>query len=319
MNPSPTQDSPAGERPSSPDRLFRPRRRFLTDVLGLGAVGAAGLAASGVAARAQTAAPPVNDPALLNFALNFDYLVSEYATLGATGQTIEDLGIPCYGLNTGAGNPGKLTVKGSPKVPFATAATAQIANELAVQEQRHVVFLRNTLLAFGAQPAARPALDLLNSFNTLAAAAGLPTPFDPFANEVNFLLGTFILEDVALTALHGAAPLLKNKDVIFAAAGLLGIEGYHSAVIRTNLFQLGQGPATDLIAALRVKLGDSVDYGVDNGPLGAGPKGTASIALADANALAPSRTTRQVLNIVYGAVNAASGGFFPNGLNGPIR
>ena len=38
----------------------------------------------------------------------------------------------------------------------------------------------------------------------------------------------------------------------------------------------------------------------------------------DNNGIAFSRTTRQVLNIVYGAPNATKGLFFPNGLNGQI-
>jgi hypothetical protein len=37
------------------------------------------------------------------------------------------------------------------------------------------------------------------------------------------------------------------------------------------------------------------------------------------NAIAFDRTTRQVLNIVYGEINASRGLFFPAGLNGPIK
>jgi hypothetical protein len=39
----------------------------------------------------------------------------------------------------------------------------------------------------------------------------------------------------------------------------------------------------------------------------------------DANGIAYSRTTRQVLNIVYLGENAANGGFYPAGLNGAIK
>ncbi len=266
-------DSPAAEGQPPVGRLFRPRRRFLTRALGLGA-GAVGLAGIGRTAPTRAAVTAVvNDATILNFALNLDYLAAEYTTFAVTGGSIEMLGIATTGANTGGGNPGAITIKASPKVPFSSPAVAQLANELAVEERRHVVFLRNTLALFGAQPAARPALDLMTSFAAIGAMVGLPN-FDPFASDVNFLLGGYIIEDVALTALHGAAKLITNRNILDAAAGLLGIEGYHSAVIRTNLFQMGQGAATQAISALRASLGDSVDYGVAQGPSGWAPPAT---------------------------------------------
>jgi hypothetical protein len=137
--------------------------------------------------------------------------------------------------------------------------------------------------------------------------------FDPFASDLNFLLGAYIFEDVGVSAYHGAAALIANKDILSAAAGILGIEAYHAGLIRTLLFQLGQGMATQAISNVRAALGGATDYGV-----AAGPGGSSSIILSDSSSIAISRTTRQVLNIAYGGVNAASGLFFPKGLNGDI-
>lgn len=292
------------------------RRGFLARALGLGA-GAAGLSALGGSRTAQavSSGPVVNDIAIMQFALNLEYLEAEYYTYALTGNGIEALGIP----TTGAGTQGPITIKGNPQVQFTSRVIRDYAAELADDEQKHVKFLRNTLAAFGAQPVARPAIDLLNSFNTLAQAAGLPTPFDPFLNDDNFLLGAYTFEDVGVSAFHGAAPLIRNKDVLNGAAGILAVEAYHASLIRTPLFVMGFGPQTDAISNVRKALGGSVDYGVDNGPGGTGAKGDSSIVVADAMGIAAARTPRQVLNIVYGAVNAASGLFFPNGLNGPIH
>ena len=305
-----TQPARGLDGPSTPRATAR-RRGFLK-ALGLGA-GALGLAGSGLSgsARAQSG---VNDAAILNFALNLEYLEAEFYTFAATGGSIEALGI----ATNGAGTPGPITIKPNPLVPFQTDAVRQYAVEVAVEEQRHVVFLRSALANLGIQPVARPAVDLLNSFMGLGALIGVPN-FDPFADEVSFLLGSYIFEDVGVTAYHGAAGLIKNKDVLSAAAGILAVEAYHSGLIRTILFARGQGAATQAISGVRKSLGGSVDYGVAQGPLGAGPNGNASIIVADDNAIAPSRSTRQVLNIVYGGVNAASGLFFPAGLNGAIR
>jgi hypothetical protein len=219
----------------------------------------------------------------------------------------------------GTGTPGPVTVKPNPKVPFTTPAFQQYAREIAFDERAHVVFLRAAISGAGGQPVASPAIDLQNSFNTLAEAAGLVPPggtFDPFANEVNFLLGAFIFEDVGVTAYKGAARSILNRDVVEAAAGILSVEAYHSGIVRTVLFSLGveTQQAAAKISALRAQLSGAAD---DQGLLDR--KGQANLVPTDSNGLAYSRTTRQVLNIVYGAPNAATGLFFPNGLNGAIR
>ncbi len=251
----------------------------------------------------------VNDADILNFALNLEYLEAEFYTYAVTGMSIEALGI---GTN-GAGTPGPVVIKPEPQVPFSIPAIAQYAKEVARDEQQHVTDIRTTLAALGIQPVARPEIDLLNSFNALAVAANLGHSFDPFANDLSFLLGAYIFEDVGVSAYHGAAPLIANRDILKAAAGILGIEAYHAGLIRTVLFQMGQGMTTQAISNVRLALGGATDYGVASGS-----GGTSSIVLSDSNSIAISRTTRQVLNIVYGGVNAVSGLFYPKAMNGVI-
>jgi hypothetical protein len=77
---------------------------------------------------------------------------------------------------------------------------------LAENELAHVRFYRKTL---GSQAVSRPAIDFEAGF-AAAAKAGLPE-FDPFANDMNFLLGGMLFEDVGVTAYAGAAPILKKK------------------------------------------------------------------------------------------------------------
>lgn len=284
----------------------RTTRRTAIRNLGFAAVGAAALHKFTPSALAQSG--PGLDAAILNFALNLEYLEAEYYTYAVTGGGIQAQGVAV----TGSGTPGSVTIKANPAVPFATSLIQQYAQEIAADERAHVTFIRAALMAAGAQPVARPAIDLLNSFNALGALLGIGN-FDPFANEGNFILGAFIFEDVGVTAFKGAARLLTNRNIIENAAGILAVEAYHAANIRNVVIQLGLQATAQGISDLR----DSLD-GADDRDQGVGPVGAANIVPTDANGIVYSRTPRQVLNIVYGGVNATNGLFYPNGLNGTI-
>ena len=271
-------------------------------------MGGAVLAGMAFSSRAQA---QVTDTDILNFALNLEYLEAQFYTLAATGKTIDQAGV---GITSGGGAAGgTVTVKANAMVPFSTPLLQQFAAELALGEQNHVTFLRSAL---GTSAVAMPNLDLQNSFNALAGAAGLGSTFDPFASEANFLLGAFIFEDVGVTAYLGAAGLLSNKTYLDKAAGILAVEAYHAGSIRLRVFQAGAAAqaAASKIAAARAMLD-----GTGNDDVGVGVSaGAATIVDADANAMAFARSASQVLKIVYGG-GSTSGAFYPNGLNGNIK
>ncbi|HZM03139.1 MAG TPA: ferritin-like domain-containing protein [Candidatus Saccharimonadales bacterium] len=132
-------------------------------------------------------------------------------------------------------------------------------------------------------------------------------------------MGAYIFEDVGVTAYHGGAPLITDRNILSAAAGILGTEAYHAATVRTLLYQAGSAAQTitGQISTLRATLDGTINSGPDDA--GVVLNNTSHIVPTDPNSLVFSRTTRQVLNIVYGAANASSGLFFPNGMNGSIH
>jgi hypothetical protein len=288
------------------------RRAFVQD-LAYAATGA-GLAAAAFSSKAL--AQTVSDADILNFALNLEYLEAQFYAFAVNGA-----GLPNSSL-TGTGTQGGVT--GGRQVAFTDPLVAQYAREIAQDEIAHVNFLRQAL---GAAAVAQPAIDIGSdpngAFSTAARAAGLigaGQSFDPYANDENFLLGAFIFEDVGVTAYKGAAPLLANKTFTEAAAGILAVEAYHAAIVRTTLFRKGiQTPAlidaTEKISNARDTLDNPIDDDQGVAPIG----NQSNIVPVDANGLVFGRSTGDVLNIVY--LNAGSvpkGGFFPNGVNGNI-
>jgi Ferritin-like domain len=284
-------------------KMLASNRRKLLRNAGLGTAFAAASGLGLFSSSARSAGAPA-DVDILNFALNLEYLEAEYYLFAVNGT-----GLPSTDIN-GAGTTGDV-IGGSP-VPFKSPDIAQFAKSIADDELAHVEFLRSAL---GSAAVARPAIDLFNSFNTLWQAAGLIQPgqtFNPFENELNWLLGAYVFEDVGVTAYNGAAPLIQSKTYLAAAASILPVEAYHAANIRTLLFQKDQGHATAAISAVRAAASGAND---DQGVV---MNGVANITPTNANALAFSRSTAQVLNIVYLGGASANFGFFPQGLNGAI-
>jgi hypothetical protein len=261
-----------------------------------------------------TSSGGLTDGDILNFALNLEYLEAQFYSFAANGE-----GLPSTLLTSGAGAaPGAIT--GGRKVNFTDGVIANYAREIAQDERAHVEFLRN---AIGGTAVAMPAIDIgvtaTSAFSNAARAAGLigdGAAFDVYANDENFLLGAYIFEDVGVTAYKGAAALLANAGTLQAMAGILAVEAYHAAMIRSSLFVKGLIDASEAISLARDSLDGATDIDQGVRPIG----DQSNIMPLDSNGIAFGRTPGQVLNIVYlNRAAASAGGFFPAGVNGTIK
>ncbi len=301
------QDSDTVDDRERPIDLEAGRRAFMK-AAGFGGVLAA--FAGSTSAEAQNATQDL-DVAILNFALNLEYLEGEFYQRAVYG-----VGIPTT-LTSGLGRPGG--VSGGRQVNFQNAIVKDISAEIANDEKNHIIFLRSTL---GSKAVGEPLIALDTAFTAFAAAAGLPSNYSPFLDDYNFLLGAYILTEVGVTAYQGAAPLITSKKYLAAASGILAAEAYHIGSIRSLLFaqqNIYYTNATALISALRAQLSTALDdqgIGADQSTIDGGFPSPSNITNTDANSINFARTPRQVLNVAYGAVNAPKGGFFPDGVNG---
>ncbi len=263
-----------------------PNRRSLLRTIG---VAGAALGTAAVTTRkleAQQSGPTVVD--VLQFALNLEYLESEFYTTATMGTTIDQVGI---GI-TGAGETGP--TYGWNRVNFANnlVFSGQIAMQIGEDERAHVTLLRTALQAAGVTPIAKPTINL--------GALGIG-----FANLAQFLTLARIFEDIGVTAYGGAAalPFVGNSPYIGTAARILATEAEHAGNIRLQLARLNVASPTL----------DSVDIPPP-------PSGSDFISADNVSGLTAVRTPGQVLYLAYGnAANATSGGFFPAGANGLLN
>ena len=266
------------------------RRKFLkaTSLAGLGVAGSALLGSAAVSSsdvEAQTPGSTVtlsaNDVAILNFALNLEYLESEFYTVATTGNTISQIGIGVTGVGTEGPTEGGVPVNfGSNPDNVVT-----IARQIAEDEQAHVKLLRTLL---GSQAIAKPAINL-GALGTISHLS-------------QFIAVARALEDVGVSAYGGAAPLIQSKTVLAIAARIALTEGEHTGNLRLLC-------ALNSVSTTKVGAQDILPP----------PSGTEYFS--NVAGLTIVRNTSEVLAIAFANKTAGTkkGGFFPDGVNGPIN
>jgi hypothetical protein len=306
----------------------RPTRRqalhiVSAGVIGAGLAGCADLVPQGVGLALTPS--PLTDPSVFNFALNLEYLESEYYRRGVYGSGLPD---DLVGPNPGPVNGGR-------RVPWRTPYLREMFAEIAEDETAHVRFFRRTTSSSPLVELSRPALDYTNAFRAVGAAAGLGPDFDPFASEEDFLLGAFLFEDVGISASAAAGDLIADPASKEAAAGILAVEGYHGGMIRAEIAERGGTliNRADNISRARTRLESanndrpnrtSVSTTISKEqPISVGDvfPGELVVAPTDLQGRTPPRPPQDVLNIVFlnADPKARRGGFFPNGVRGVVR
>jgi hypothetical protein len=284
-------------------------RRDMFKRAGVGAA-ALGTAMAFGLPRPAYASETINDDDILNFALNLEYLEAEFYLMAVRGH-----GLSAADSTGVDGPPGY--VNGGARVQFSDPHVQAYAEEIAQDELNHVLFLRSAL---GSNAVARPAINLNQSFTTLARAAGFVGQngsFNPFLDDKSFLLGAFIFEDVGVTAYNGAGASISNPAYLTAATSILAVEAYHAASVRLQLLQQGLAGPADKISALRAALSAAIVAGAGDDQ-GIMFHGKSNIVPTDSNSLAFARTPAQVLNIVYGGGSGSDYLFYPDKMNGTI-
>jgi rubrerythrin len=256
-------------------------------------------------ARTVFAQGAPSDEDIFSFALNLEYMEAEFYRRALTGEGID--------AKDAGSDAGKVT--GGHAAKFKSKAIKEFVEEVANNELAHVRFYRKTL---GEKAPSRPTIDFDAGFAAAAKAAGLGEKFDVFENDMTVLLGGMLFEDVGVTAYAGAAPLIKKKEFLEAAAGILAVEAYHMGMARSQLYEMGEAAwkAASGISDARDKLD-----GPEDKDQGIRLNGKANFVPSTADAIAFRRTPQEVLRIVYltDKDGVTSGGFYPEGMNGAIK
>jgi len=294
------------------------------------------LTAGGVMAGILSTAMPVpasaqtsQDIDLLNFALNFKYMLAQYFSYVQSGAGVAPTSL------TGTGTAGAVTI--GRRVTFADAMLGSMAVEMSSDSVNQLGPIRT---AIGALAIAQPSIDISSSatagFTLAMQRAGVVAAgasFDPYGSEENFLYAAYLLNDISVSAFRGLLATASNRVIVQLFAGILATECYHFATIRSLLYTRGATTPrlrqnADRISAYCASIAGAVPFEQGISPRQrtyAAATGQASVSVsgvvpADTNGEVIGRTPGQILNLLYmNAGHVTQGGFFPAGVNGAIR
>ncbi|RYR12602.1 hypothetical protein Ahy_B04g070067 isoform H [Arachis hypogaea] len=232
---------------------------------------------------------PKSDADLIEVALNLEYLEAEFFLYGAEGY-----GLDVVNPNLTEGGPSPI----GGKIADLSPLIKDIIFQFGLQEVGHLRAIKSTVRGFS-----RPLLNISSAiFGQIinnAFGKRLEPPFDPYANDINYLIASYVIPYVGLNGYVGANPLLQ------------------SATAKASVTEF-----TNRISNLRNKLGREgiKDEGlVVPKELGAEGEVTGNILSANDYSLSYPRTPKEILRIVYGTGDEhVPGGFYPLGANGTI-
>nr|GMD81594.1 desiccation-related protein PCC13-62-like [Ipomoea batatas] len=266
---------------------------------------------------------PTGDLNLLEFPLNLEYLEAEFFLWGAFGYGLDKLA-----PNLSSNGPSPVGAKAAKLSPLVKDIIAQFG----YQEVGHLRAIKKTVPGFP-----RPLLNLsAEAFATVvndAFGKPLSPAFDPYANDINYLIASYLVPYVGLTGYVGANAKLTTQTAKRLVAGLLGVESGQDAVLRTLLYEHAKEEVapygitvaefTNRFSDLRNNLGNK-GFIKDEGLIvkerdGAEGKISGNILAGDEYSVAYDRSPEEILRIVYGSGEERKpGGFFPKGAHGKI-
>lgn len=269
------------------------------------------------------------DTAPLQFALNLQYLTTNFLQVVTYGQGRQ---LPAQHIRGGelSDQPGvSATSVLQVKFPSGVRGIQSRIHEIADEHWYRTLMLRGilradapaqTLIDYSAETFAKMfvAAGAMASTDTLYLYTASPT--DAFELVRNILLAADTMVSVQASVYAAMLPSMTNEVTQPMMASMAASAASNATTIRSMLYEMAQtNPAlmtkVDRLAAWRDRIDGSATTDVGLSPV----DGTARTAVTDATGVYVGRTPQQALNVLFmSADSVTQGGFFPNGINGTI-